>query len=147
MISPSSSPDYVLLANIGRDLPVLEALLATCDDEWVGEDMVYRFWHQSFKVYGLQEMTVRIADALNALAPVGTSLHPWFVEILAAGTGRKFDLSHNEDWTRHTRPIVEAFFHARFLLAMAVRYGRELDAPPSLLPSGWAALLTLYGIR
>ena len=45
-----------------------------------------------------------------------------------------------------TRPIVEAFFHARYFVEMAVRYAR-LDEPPSLLPSGYAALLCLYGLR
>ena len=44
--------------------------------------------------------------------------------------------------------MLEAFWHADYMLRMAVRYGREeLDQAPSLLPSGWAALLHLYGIR
>jgi hypothetical protein len=46
-----------------------------------------------------------------------------------------------------TRPIVEAFFHARYFLEMAVRYGKELATAPCLLPSGWASLLYLYGLR
>ena len=28
--------------------------------------------------------------------------------------------SCNENWLHHTRPITEAFFHARFMLEMAV---------------------------
>jgi len=32
-------------------------------------------------------------------------------------------------------------------LEMAVGYGRRLDAPPRILPSGWAALLELFGLR
>ena len=43
--------------------------------------------------------------------------------------------------------VLEAFWHADYMLRMAVRYGQELDEAPSLLPSGWAALLHLYGIR
>jgi hypothetical protein len=43
--------------------------------------------------------------------------------------------------------MVEAFFHARFMLEMAVKFGRSLDAAPERLPSGWAALLYLYGLR
>lgn len=50
------------------------------------------------------------------------------------------------DWTRITRAILEAFFHARFFLEMAVRYA-DLDAPHSPLPSGYAKLLYLYGLR
>jgi hypothetical protein len=45
-----------------------------------------------------------------------------------------------------TRPILEAFFHARFFLEMAVRYA-HIEAPPQLLPSGYAALLYLFGLR
>jgi hypothetical protein len=46
-----------------------------------------------------------------------------------------------------TRPFVEAFFHARYFLAMAVKYGRELEFPPALMPSGWAAVLYLFDLR
>jgi hypothetical protein len=59
----------------------------------------------------------------------------------------KFRPEHNARWLETTRPIVEAFFHARYFLEMAVRYGRSLEAPPTLMPSGWAALLSLYGLR
>jgi hypothetical protein len=30
---------------------------------------------------------------------------------------------------------------------MAVKYGRELEYPPRVMPSGWAALLYLYNLR
>lgn len=30
---------------------------------------------------------------------------------------------------------------------MMVNYGRKLDAAPTLLPSGWAAVLSLFGLR
>ena len=63
-------------------------------------------------------------------------MNPWFEEIVAAGTGVEFDLSHNDDWLRHTRPIVEAFLHAKYFIEMVVKYGRELDSPPYMLPSG-----------
>ena len=32
-------------------------------------------------------------------------------------------------------------------LSMVCKYGRELETPPKLLPSGWAAVLSLYGMR
>jgi hypothetical protein len=38
--------------------------------------------------------------------------------------------------------MVEAFFHARFFLEMAVRYA-HLEQPPNPLPSGYAGLLYL----
>lgn len=31
--------------------------------------------------------------------------------------------------------------------AMVVKDGKELEEPPDMLPSGWAALLFLYGLR
>ena len=55
--------------------------------------------------------------------------------------------AHNKDWTTHTRPFVEAFFHAKFFLEMAVKYGNEMKEAPEMLPSGWAALLYFYNMR
>lgn len=136
-----------LLVNIRGRLPELERLLAECAENGQSEDLVYRFWHQSLKVYALQQYTERILAALEDLAPDGCTLHPWFSSIVGEGIGKKFILEHNDDWLRHTRPIVEAFFHAEYMLRMVIRYGSELESAPSLLPSGWAALLTLYGIR
>ena len=107
---------------------------------------MYRFYHQSYKVYGMQHATMAIVSALHALAPE-LELNPWFKEIVAAGTNKQFEYEHNKRWLEVTRPMVEAFFHAKFFLDMAVRYGKELEAPPSLLPSGWAALLYLYQLR
>jgi lysophospholipid acyltransferase (LPLAT)-like uncharacterized protein len=78
---------------------------------------------------------------------VADRLHPWFEEIVAAGTGRTFQMEDNRRWLEVTRPMIEAFWHARFFVEMAVRYGRELDVPPGRLPSGWAALLYLYELR
>ena len=56
------------------------------------------------------------------------------------------EVKDNANWTVVTRPIVEAFFHARYFLEMAVRYS-TLEEPPMPLPSGYAALLYLYGLR
>jgi hypothetical protein len=138
-----------LLANIHAKLPELTKLLEEMSSDWEYEDPIYRFYHQSYKVYRLQELTRIIVAALRGIAPVGITIFcPMFEEILQAGaSGKKFESAHNEQWTLHTRPIVEAFFHARFFLEMAVRYGRELDKSPSTLPSGWAALLYLYDLR
>jgi hypothetical protein len=62
------------------------------------------------------------------------------------GTGRTFVAEHNRRWLEVTRPIVEAFFHARYFLEMAVRYGEELKVPPRTMPNGWAAFLYLYDL-
>ncbi len=47
----------------------------------------------------------------------------------------------------HTRPFLEAFFHAKFFLEMAVKYGRKLEEVPEMLPSDWAAFLYFYNLR
>lgn len=120
-------------------------LLESCSDHWGFEDPVYRFYHQSFKVYTLQGKTQEIVRVLQELAP-DQPLHRWFLEIVEQGTGRDFEVQHNADWTAITRPILEAFFHARYFLEMAVRYAYP-KCPPSPLPSGYAALLELYGLR
>jgi hypothetical protein len=137
----------VLLDSLRSRQADLRSLAEEVNGEWVHEDLIYRFYHYSFKVYILQSATERIVEMLRELAPPATSFHPAFLEIVAAGTGKKFELSHNKDWTKHTRPIVEAFLHARFMLNLAAKYSQELDQAPSLLPSGWAALLELYQIR
>ena len=110
------------------------------------EDAVYRFYHHSIKVYALQLMTLEIVEALVALAPE-RPLNADFRCIIEAGTGKEFTSEHNERWLTETRPIIEAFFHARYFLEMAIHYGQALDEPPNALPRGWAALLYLFNLR
>jgi len=136
-----------LLDNLHRRKDDIAKLLSHVNDPWVCDDLVYRFWHHSFKAYALQEISASIAAELKNLAPQGTSLHPWFTEILAAGTGEVFALEHNKDWLRNVGPIVAAFFHTRHLLQLAHDCATSLHEPPSLLPSNWATLLELYQIR
>jgi hypothetical protein len=135
-----------LLATAKRKLPELKALLATTWDHWGYEDPIYRFYHQSFKVYRLQVTTLKIGTALQALAP-HTELNPFFLKIVAEGTGKEFKLSHNADWLKRTRPMLEAFFHAQHLLLMVCKYAEEQKEPPATLPSGYATVLYLYGLR
>lgn len=144
-VKPPTDPETALVQNLRRSRHQLETLLAGYSDHWGYEDPIYRFYHQSFKVYGLQQQTLTIRDRLQALAP-DLPLNPWFVQIIESGTGKVFDVEDNERWMEVTRPILEAFFHARFFLEMAVR-SADLEAPPRPLPSGYAALLELYGIR
>jgi hypothetical protein len=52
---------------------------------------------------------------LESLAP-DRPLNLWFRQIIEEGTENSFRPEDNADWTRVTRPILEAFFHARFFL-------------------------------
>ncbi len=142
----SREPVERLFRALKAALPELERLHESCSSHWGYEDPVYRFYHQSYKVYALQDTTQKIVLALQALSPE-LPLNGWFMQIVTEGTGREFTPEHNQRWLEVTRPIVEAFFHARYFLEMAVRYGHELEAPPSVLPSGWAAFLYLYNLR
>jgi hypothetical protein len=138
--------EHALLEKLQAKLPELEKLLAEVSGHWTYEDYVYRYYHGSFKVYFVQSLTDDIVAALQALAP-DLELNEKFKEIVREGTRRSFDPSHNREWGKHTRPMLEAFFHAKYFLEMAVRYGHELRQPPSTLPSGWAAFLYLYNLR
>jgi hypothetical protein len=135
-----------LLSNIKRHLPKLEELLAQVESHWGIEDGFYRFYHQSFKVYPVQQATEGICGALQNLMP-DRPFNQWFDKIVAEGTEVEFEISHNQDRLQHTRPILEAFFHAHFFLKMAVKYGRELQSVPDRMPSGWAAVLYLFDLR
>lgn len=133
--------------SLKNNLPELKKLLAVIGDHWVYEDCVYRFYHHSFKVYRLQDHTEAIVKAFRGLAPEEVTLNKRFMGIVEEGTGKVFKMDHNHDWDVHTRPIVEAFFHAKYFLEQLVKYGEELETAPRMLPSGWASCLYLFDIR
>jgi hypothetical protein len=138
--------DQILLSAIRANLPQLESLLVPFQAMY--EDGIYRFYHQSFKVYQLQGYTSKAAEIFKLIAKdTNNKLCEWFEEIVAAGTGLVWEPEHNQSWTVHTRPIVEAFLHARYFLEMMTKYGRELGAAPTMLPTGLAAILELYDQR
>lgn len=127
-------------------LPLLKKLLADVSSHWGYEDLIYRFYHQSFKVYGIQSQTQKIVTELRALAP-HLQLNACFEKIVSEGTEKEFDTTHNQNWLIHTRPMIEAFFHAKYMLEMACKYAEELNEAPQLMPSGWASVLYLYNLR
>src|ERR1700686_4393334 len=89
--------DDELLANIQARWSELAELLKEINSHSVYEDLVYRFYHQSFKVYWLQDQTNRIADVLKSVAPSGTTFSPMFEEIYQAGaSGKQFEMKHNQ---------------------------------------------------
>ena len=138
--------EKILLENMRRQEPALRKLLDEINGHWIYEDSVYRFYHQSFKVFGLQTDTKRIIDALTGVAPEGQPFCEKFDEVTRGGLEREFKLEDNQHWIESTGPILAAFFHARYFLEMAIKYAL-MPKPPQPMPSGWAALLCLYGIR
>jgi hypothetical protein len=136
----------VFLQRLKKALPELEKLLKEVNDHWNYEDGIYRFYHQSFKVFSLQSLTQKIVLSLKELWP-DRPIHPFFEEILKEGTDKEFEISMNKAWSKNTRPILEAFLHAKYFLEMAVKYAKELDEAPMVMPSGWAGLLYFYEAR
>lgn len=145
MGSDRDADELTLLANLREQRASLSVLLSRQSDHWGFEDPIYRFYHQSWKVFALQSQTMAIASTLGQLMPE-RALNPWFLDIVSRGTGRVFSANDNHRWPEATAPVLEAFFHARYFLEMAVRYS-QLDGPPTPLPSGYAALLCLYELR
>jgi hypothetical protein len=139
--------DIKLLTDVKAKMSELLELQKTCNSEWGGEDGVYRFYHHSFKVYLLQGLTNKIVALLRSFCPEGKPLNIMFEDIITAGTGYKWDRSHNLAWVAHTRPIVDAYLHAKWVLDTMIKYGQELGEAPSLLPTGWAVVLYLYNMR
>ena len=144
--TPAPEADQKLLAAIKERLPELEKLLWLMNINY--EDGIYRFYYQSFKVYHLQTDTLRAVEVFKNIGEaVNKPLCPWFEEIIAIGTGHEWESAHNQDWLRHTRPIVESFLHAKYFVEMMVKFGKEMEFAANLLPFGWAAILTLYNQR
>lgn len=156
MFNPSELQKQYLEQSLKRDLMLLDAIKAKLPEldrvkvlfGYEYEDGIYRFYHHSFKVYRLQDCTLKAVEIFREIAEADdTSLCNWFEQIVADGTGKTFDAEHNRHWPDHTRPIVEAFLHARYFLDMMIKYGRELESSPQFLPFGWAAILELYNRR
>src|SRR6266404_8947207 len=90
-----------LLKQIAANINSMEELLKNCSDHWGYEDPIYRFYHQSFKVYHLQEETLKIVGALKSLLP-DQPLNPWFVQIIGEGTDKEFKAEDNDQWLAAT---------------------------------------------
>ena len=136
-----------LFATIQAALPHLEHVLANVQSHWHAPDLFYRFYHRSFKVYHCNEETAEMVRELQALAP-GRPLNELFLAIVADAASREFSPAVNSRWVEEVRPVIEAFLHARMFLELIVQAGREPEPQPGhSLRSGWAAVLTLYGLR
>jgi hypothetical protein len=139
--------DEKLLRKIKKNLLALEKLLEKISSHWHYEDLIYRFYHQSYKVFHIQSDTIEIVEALKKLAPNGVVFNSDYERIYQEGTGKMFKSKYNSNWHKHTRPMLEAYFHAKYFLEMAIKYGKELEHATNNLPSGWAGLLYFYNLR
>ncbi|TRZ81615.1 hypothetical protein D4R86_02375 [bacterium] len=136
-----------LLQNIKNNMSELEGLLEHISGHWRYEDLIYRYYHHSFKVYFIQQHTEDMVALFLKLCPNEKGLNNKFVEIFEAGRGKSFKMEDNQNWNEVCAPMVEAFLHAKFFLEMIVKYGKQYEEAPDMLESGWAAVLILYGLR
>jgi hypothetical protein len=125
-----------LLGRIRERLPKIEELLVEIADHWGEEDGVYRFYHQSFKVFGIQQITKKAFTLIEEIGGETDPLNGWYCQIVKEGTEGDFRDDTNEHWPEQTRPILEAFWHTKYFLAMMAKYGKELQSAPRALPSG-----------
>jgi YVTN family beta-propeller protein len=123
--------ERLLLGRLKKHKAELEEMLQLLSGHWTYEDHFYRYYHASWKVFGTQTTPGRAVTLLRKLLPE-RELNLTFEDILAEGTGQEFE--SNQDWDRVTRPILEAFCHAKFMIEMAVRYA-GLPQPPQPMPS------------
>jgi hypothetical protein len=137
--------EKLLLKRIKRHKGELKKTLQEMSGHWTYEDHFYRYYHGSYKVYRTQTTTDQAVKLLRQLLPE-RELNLTFEQIIHEGTGKKFKLAHNKNWDKHTRPMLEAFAHAKFMIEMALRYA-NLTKLPQPMPSGYAALLYLYDLR
>lgn len=146
----SADPDHqALLARLRQQQPQLDALhTAIGSGSVVSDDLMYRFWHQSLKVYGLQQATLDIRRQLEQAADPDRGLDPWYETIVTAGTGHRFTLDDNSRWLDATGPIVTAYLHSAHLLRLARDAAERYEtAPEGWYEPGWATLLHLYRMR
>lgn len=130
--------ERTLIRNLKKRREVLEKLLEQINSHWEIEDVVYRLYHGSYKAQFARDITAAILKELQ-----GLHRRRWkyrsdlFKQIMEEGL----------DQNAESRRWVEAMLHARYFLEMAVKYSKEVNKPLQLLPSGYAALLYLYGLR
>lgn len=144
-------PEAKLLAALRSRCEQLEEIQRRIEpNKGALEDCVYRFWHQSFKVEYARVITRDITLVLaEAALETGTELNPWYQEIVDAQALFRFDYSMNEDWPKHTRPVIDAFLHTTWLLGAILR---TLSQPPhrvvrGILSYDWATIQCVFKLR
>ena len=136
----------VLLRNIKANLPPVEALADRFNKDET--ELLYRFYHWSFKCFRRQQ-DIREALALFAtLAPENRGLNGWYRSIVDEALGREFDnRTTNDNWVAEVLPVITGWQHTRVFLNALARSGAELESPGQVLPDFWALTLYLYDCR
>ena len=134
-----------LFLRIKSRLPELEETAR--DLEEAEEDGVYRFYHGSNKVFFLQDP---VKAAFTLIKEIGGEDDPAnfeYARIVDDGTAHQFSATTNENWDVETKPILEAFWHTKYLFNMMVKYAKELETVEMMVQPGMAAVLYLFELR
>lgn len=138
-----------LLVSIRTHKPEIEELHKIFNDHWDYYDAVYRMYHYSFKVFS--GMTYTMQETVALIKKIkDTKLHEIFTEIVNDEIVNKhFNQEYNKNWSKETRPFVEAYFHCKYFIDC---FDYILKAPAEesfngIITSAHAAVLELYGIR
>src|SRR5688572_2553392 len=135
-----------LLVNINEHRADIERLLAVYKKE--EPDLVYRFYHQSYKVFIMVELTRQVVNLFHRLAPDSAKLNDWYALITTEALSKEFDPDKtNSIWLAETLPVLQGYWHSKYFLEQMLVAAEELDEAPEILPSGWAAVLYLYNLR
>ena len=111
-------------------------------------ELVYRFYHQSTKVFWLKNGIENAKKLFSEIAPDGKTLNPWFSEIVDQVINAEFnDETTNKNWLTETRPILEALWHCKYFIEQMLSSADSLDKAPMILPYDWAGVLYLYNLR
>jgi hypothetical protein len=136
-----------LLSRIKARMAEIDALVAEFADQWAEEDGVYRFYHQSMKVFHLQAPVRKAFKLISEIGGEEDQPNEWYCQIVKEGTEHDFNEQTDDDWLAQTRPIREAFWHTKYFLTMMAKYGKELETVTMPIASGWAAVLCLFELR
>ena len=146
-ISPEQrdESDAKFLLALRAHRAALTELLAKYAGEWGYDYRMHAFYNSNVRHGALRGDTERIVAALRAVYPE-RELNDQFLEIIREGTRRTSEFPSEDDpGPSDSRHILEAFFHAHYMLEMAARYS-SLEEPPPEFPCGWGVLLHLYNL-
>jgi hypothetical protein len=127
----------------------LETLLQEVNNFWDYDDVMYRYYNKSSKTYYAQKITAKIVNMLRIINPYQQEckVDRNFLDIIDKGTIKTFDVNKDDDWKSNSQYMLEAMFHAKYMLELAVKYGRKYKRY-AIAPNDecFDPLLRLYGM-
>ena len=93
-----------LLANIKDQVERIRSVYDHFERE--EPDLVYRYYHQSYKVFIMAALIENADKLFKELAPEGVVVSDTYSEIAAGGIGKKFHDETNANWQTETLPMM-----------------------------------------